>query len=105
MRFQRTFLELPALAFAALAGTLACSSNTAATQGGDAGPRDATVPPKDAGSDATDEYVNVPFDAAGPPAVKRVPVLSKTLSKRVYVKDLMFASGEMQTSGEPFASL
>jgi hypothetical protein len=57
------------------------------------------------GRDAQDEYVSVPYDGALAPGPPRVPVHAETLSSHVYVADLMFASGEMQTSGEPFASL
>jgi hypothetical protein len=101
MRFHGPLLGLSMVL--ALA-TFGCSSHPSAQAGADGGNGDATVR-ADTGSDAADEYVNVPFDGAPPAAVKRVPVYSETISKRVYVQDLMFASGEMQTSGEPFASL
>src|SRR5580704_3317547 len=76
------------------------------------GPRDASVdsttpPPLDASTtpDALPAYAIVPYDGAAPSGPPRVPVQASLLSRRVYVAPLMFAAGEMQTSGEPFASL
>jgi hypothetical protein len=45
----------------------------------------------------------VGFDGAPTPAVARVPVQADVVSSRVDVQELMFAAGEMQISGEPFA--
>ena len=43
------------------------------------------------------------YDGAAPPSVARVPVQAELVSSRVDVQQLMFAAGEMQISGEPFA--
>jgi hypothetical protein len=60
-------------------------------------PNDATSP-TDAFGDRTR-----PPDEGGPPAVARVAVASEVTVPRVDIQQLMFAAGEMQTSGEPFA--
>jgi hypothetical protein len=44
-------------------------------------------------------YDGIPQADAGP----RTPVAAEFVSTRVYTEQLMFAAGEMQTSGEPFA--
>ena len=61
------------------------------TDGGGGGSRDAT-------------YEQVPYDGTSLPSAARVPVYSQVLSDRVDVQQLLFAAGEMQISGEPFAS-
>jgi hypothetical protein len=95
-------LLLPSLALASLASVSAygCGGNHAAqgADGGDASAEAATHPKPD----ASDEYVYVPFDGAVSPSA-RVPVHAELVSNRAIVQELMFASGEMQTSGEPFA--
>ncbi len=78
-----------------------CGATGAANDGGLTRRSDAG----ESGRDAQDEYVLVAYDGSQPPGPPRVPVHAETISTRVYVGDLMFASGEMQTSGEPFASL
>jgi hypothetical protein len=77
---------------------------THATPGGDGGldGGDASTHPRPK-ADASDEYVYVPYDGAVAPGPARVPVHAEMVSTRAYVQELMFASGEMQTSGEPFA--
>jgi hypothetical protein len=79
------------VASAALVDTGAC--------GGDGAPAtDASV--DDVGSD----HVRVPYDGlAPPPSGPRTPVHAESVTKRVDTMMLMFAAGEMQTSGEPFA--
>jgi hypothetical protein len=53
--------------------------------------------------DATPDYVRVPYDGLPEPdAGPRTPVAAEFLSTRVQTMSLMFAAGEMQTSGEPF---
>jgi hypothetical protein len=105
MRSARLVGALVSISAAAIAASSGCGNGAHSTMGGpDAGGNDGTVKP-DTSVDAGDEYVLVPFDGAAPKGPPRVPVYAKTLSKQVYTADLMFASGEMQTSGEPFASL
>jgi hypothetical protein len=43
------------------------------------------------------------YDGALPPGPARTPVASEVVSTRADVQSLMFAAGEMQISGEPFA--
>jgi hypothetical protein len=65
---------------------------------------DATLDATGAPDDAT--YERTPYggyDGAGPPPVKRVAVQSEMTSNRVDAQSLLFAAGEMQISGEPFA--
>ena len=69
---------------------------------------DTTFRPGDAGGDATQgdaawDHPLVPYDGAQGATVPRVPVKAETVSSRVDVGGLMFAAGEMQISGEPFA--
>jgi hypothetical protein len=62
----------------------------------------------DAGAprDAAEESTRIPYDGLPTPAAPpRTPVHAETVSSRVDTTQLMFAAGEMQTSGEPFASL
>jgi hypothetical protein len=49
-------------------------------------------------------YERVPYDGISPPQVARVPVQAQLVSSRVDTQSLLFAAGEMQISGEPFAS-
>ncbi len=49
-------------------------------------------------------YEHVPYDGISPPQVARVPVQAQLISSRVDTQSLLFAAGEMQISGEPFAS-
>lgn len=101
-------------------GVVACGSSPAARPTADSSAVDATGSARaDAGHDATLEvhdatvgagdaaleYDVTPYDglarAAAPP---RVPVHAELVSNRVYVAPTMFAAGEMQIGGEPFAS-
>jgi len=53
--------------------------------------------------DATPEYVRIPYDGLPEPdAGPRTAVAAEFVSTRVQTMQLMFAAGEMQTSGEPF---
>jgi hypothetical protein len=58
--------------------------------------------PLDASTDVV--YERVPYDGISPPQVARVPVQAQVVSSRVDTQSLLFAAGEMQISGEPFAS-
>ena len=54
--------------------------------------------------DAAPEHVRIPYDGLPEPeAGPRTPVHAEFVSTRVDTMQLMFAAGEMQTSGEPFA--
>jgi hypothetical protein len=54
-------------------------------------------------SDAANEHVRVPYDGLPEPeGGPRTPVKAEFASTRVDTMQLMFAAGEMQTSGEPF---
>jgi hypothetical protein len=79
-----------------------CSSHQ---QAGPSGPSDdaSTEEQPDAATDAL-AYDRVPYDGISPPALQRVPVYADVVSTRVDVQSLLFAAGEMQISGEPFAS-
>jgi hypothetical protein len=107
MRRLRGAQRLKALA------TLAFGSAAAAA----CGSHGSGAAPSDAGADATLAAVTlpdaaffpdapIPYDPdgaigdAGPP---RVPVAAELVSSRTIVQQVMFAAGEMQTSGEPFA--
>jgi hypothetical protein len=82
----------------ALSDVTACAGGhepAAAVDGGEA----ATV-------DARPEHVRAPYDGLPPPeAAPRTPVHAEIASTRVDTMQLMFAAGEMQTSGEPFVQL
>ena len=80
----------------------ACSSQPSGqvTSNEDAstGPTDAAVP------DTMPAYDVAPYDGVSLPTAERVPVYSQLVSSHVDVQQLLFAAGEMQISGEPFAS-
>jgi hypothetical protein len=69
----------------------------------DAGGDDATGTPADAAA-ADAVYERTPYDGASTSGVPRVPVYATTVSTHVDTQSLLFAAGEMQISGEPFAS-
>ncbi|HTQ41954.1 MAG TPA: hypothetical protein VMI75_04285 [Polyangiaceae bacterium] len=81
------------------AAWLACGSGTssqnAATSGDGGGASDAI---------ADVAYERLPYDGISSPSVGRVPVFADIVSSRVDTQSLLFAAGEMQISGEPFAS-
>ncbi|HEY3815600.1 MAG TPA: hypothetical protein VGL81_00435 [Polyangiaceae bacterium] len=53
--------------------------------------------------DAAPDYVRIPYDGLPEPeAGPRTAVQAEFVSTRVETMELMFAAGEMQTSGEPF---
>lgn len=92
----------------AAATALACAcggdDHTASPDGGSDGAAadDASVAKDAAVTDVV--YERTAYDGTSPPGVPRVPVYSTVVSKRVDVQSLLFAAGEMQISGEPFAS-
>jgi hypothetical protein len=56
--------------------------------------------------DAAPEHVRIPYDGQpAPEAGPRTPVHAELVASRVDTMQLMFAAGEMQTSGEPFTQL
>ncbi len=70
---------------------------------------DGAQPLADAGPDSITDIPDVvheraPYSPDSGPVVPRVPVVSQTISTRVDSQSLLFAAGEMQISGEPFAS-
>ncbi len=68
----------------------------------DAGLLDATTA-ADGIADAPSDHPRVPYDGTLPPDVPRVPVKAEFVSTAADVESLMFAAGEMQITGEPFA--
>jgi hypothetical protein len=87
------------LAFAALAvgNSAACQGSRPAGANGD----DAST--GSSPGDAAVEHVRIPYDGLpAPESGPRTPVQAEFLSTRVQTMELMFAAGEMQTSGEPF---
>ena len=58
----------------------------------------------DASADVPPDHTRVPYDGALPPGPPRVAVKAEMMSTRADTEQLLFAAGEMQTSGEPFAS-
>ncbi|HEX3345157.1 MAG TPA: hypothetical protein VHS09_11325, partial [Polyangiaceae bacterium] len=86
-----------ALAVFALGDSAACNgAGPAATAGADG----SVAPPPD---DAAVDHVRVPYDGLpGPETGPRTAVQAEFVSTRVDTMQLMFAAGEMQTSGEPF---
>jgi hypothetical protein len=94
---NRTLLSLAPLAALAMAAghTAACSGDGSGQPGGN----DASV------ADAAVEHERVPYDGmAAAEAGVRTAVKAELVTTRVDTMQLMFAAGEMQTSGEPFAS-
>jgi hypothetical protein len=91
-----------ALVFLAIAPALAasCADDTLPVSGTDAGGPDGVTPLVDAAPD----HVRVAYDGAGPPPSPRTPVAAELVDGRASLQALMFAAGEMQISGEPFAS-
>ena len=108
MRSTRTLATL--LGASLTAGSLAAACSSAPPPltdepGIDAG--DASAPPVDASvADVVWDHVRTPYDGGAPTGVARVPVKAEvaTNGTRTDVQQLMFAAGEMQISGEPFAS-
>jgi len=96
MRPSRTLAVLAPVVLAAmsLGDTSACNAGNSAAA-------------LDAGGavDAPPDYTRPPYDGLpAPDSGPRVPVHAEFVSTRADTEQLMFAAGEMQTSGEPFAS-
>jgi hypothetical protein len=99
---RRIFSSLSILLGAGTCLAVACSSNNPQGAAGDDGGSDSST---DSGASSTDaSYEQVPYDGTSITSSPRVPVYSEVLSDRVDVQQLLFAAGEMQISGEPFAS-
>lgn len=75
-------------------------SNAITPPGPDA---EAGTPIADATLDVPFDHPRVPYEASKEPTVARVKVTAESVSTRADVQALMFAAGEMQISGEPFA--
>jgi hypothetical protein len=80
---------------------VACSSSSNPGSPTDDGGGDDAA---DASMAADAVYERSPYDSTMPQGVPRVPVVAEMKNDRIDVQSLMFAAGEMQTSGEPFAS-
>jgi hypothetical protein len=90
-----------ALAAITVCDTSACSQGHAPPLAGNGADADDGGALADATIDRTrPPYEGLPETAAGP----RTPVAAEIVDDRVDTMQLMFAAGEMQTSGEPFAS-
>jgi hypothetical protein len=100
---MRAARHLSLLAFSPIAVLTLAAGHTAACGRGD----DSAQPGVDASapSDANVDHVRAPYDGSpGPEAGPRTAVKADLVTTRVDTMQLMFAAGEMQTSGEPFAS-
>jgi hypothetical protein len=84
----------------------ACSSESNGVAGDAGGGDDASMPVgvSDAATAADVVYERTPYDGTTGTSVPRVPVYAAVVSNRVDTQSLLFAAGEMQISGEPFAS-
>jgi len=99
MRARRKILSVSLSAVVAASSGAACTSSDNGAASSDAGADvidDASI------ADVTHE--RVPYDGTKPPDVPRVAVQAENVTTRVDVQALLFAAGEMQISGEPFAS-
>jgi hypothetical protein len=110
-------LGLPICSALAALAALGCTgddaNSTPVPSGTDGGGTDGGTPIADAtvGSDGSQDanesvitdHTPIPYDGAAPPGPPRTPVTSEVVSARTDVQSLMFAAGEMQISGEPFA--
>jgi hypothetical protein len=100
---RRTVRSIGSVLIASTWLSVACGSHQTAAPSADAGP-DADASPVSDAPPMDAVYDRVPYDGISPPAVTRIPVYSKVVSDRVDTQSLLFAAGEMQISGEPFAS-
>jgi hypothetical protein len=102
---RRLYSSLSIVLGAGTCLAVACSSTSQQTSPGTdgGGPETSSADSSGGGSmDAT--YEQVPYDGTSIATSPRIPVYSEVLSDRVNVQQLLFAAGEMQISGEPFAS-
>ena len=99
MRRNRTVVTLCGAPLAAAVVIAACSSAPPELRPGvDAGGAlDASL------DDVRWDHVRVGYDGAPPPGPARVPVKAELVTARTDTAELLFAAGEMQISGEPFA--
>ncbi len=100
-RKQVTLATLLAGPLATAVVVAACSSEPPALRAG----ADAGAPTSDDASleDVRWDHVRAPYDGGPSPAPARTPVKADPVAGRTDVAELMFAAGEMQISGEPFA--
>lgn len=92
MRLGRVVPLALVVAVAAAASSGACGKTHLTTSG-----------ESDASTDAQMDVVRIPYDGLpAPDAGPRTPVHAELVTSRVDTMQLMFAAGEMQTSGEPF---
>lgn len=78
-----------------LALAAACGDSSSSGDAADAAP--------EARADSAINRGRPPFDGGDVASASRVKVLAETVSRTVPIEELMFAAGEMQISGEPFA--
>ena len=106
-RSSCTFLAALGAVAVTACGAGSPSSPTAQT-GKDGGSKplgDATLDARTTTRDAALDYQVTAYDGIAPAAaVVRVPVHAEVVSNRAIVAPFLFAGGEMQISGEPFAS-
>jgi hypothetical protein len=102
---RRRAVGLAAFGVLVAAAGAACSSGgpPQPAASGDGGVADATTTASVPLPDAASFPDALGFDAGTPPSIARVPVHAELVSQHTNVEQLMFAAGEMQTSGEPFA--
>jgi hypothetical protein len=102
MRRPRSFFAMTALALTAATACHGSHPDEASTAGSDGGASDATLI-----AYPLPDPVSFPspgaYDGAAVASVARIPVHAELVSSRTNVQQLMFAAGEMQESGEPFA--
>jgi hypothetical protein len=101
---RRIFSSLSIVLGAGTCLAAACSSSSSQTAPGTDGGGGAESSTDSGGGPTDATYEQVPYDGTSLPSSPRVPVYSEVLSDRVDVQSLLFAAGEMQISGEPFAS-
>ena len=105
MHQRRNRSQTTAIALAIL-GAPAAFAAACGNDGGHAGApasNDASTTPEAGVGDAF-YYERMAYDGIATPVAPRVPVHAEVTSNRVDTQSLMFAGGEMQISGEPFAS-
>jgi hypothetical protein len=92
-------------AIAALAACSASPNDNGPSPGLLDGGFDATVGPISEGGleDVPWDHTRMPYDGATEGSITATPVAAEVTSTRVDTQSLMFAAGEMQISGEPFA--
>jgi hypothetical protein len=102
-RMRAARLYLLGLPLVAALVAAACSDGPPPVSPADGAGADASLPVDATMDDVAWDHVRVAYDGGAGPSVTRVPVKAELTSRRADVQPLMFASGEMQQSGEPFA--